>query len=200
MEIGDLDPVIFQTSFFFVEKKTKITYQRCSQTLDLAQNDLFLTRNLAKRPRCQLLGVAKPVPLRKIYFKVNLIIKDSILVWNVWRARCAGYDIKNAGNGSKPLPSLSRKWSIWCRTIPELQGSGQVVLARVWTNNGTVVRPNSAHTASHVAQVNCRTAEGVGNHDQDRPGTPLQTTSHRLGLSSHWNVEPGVPLSLTWST
>ncbi len=169
------NPVIFQASFFFVGKKPKITYQRCSQTLDSPQNDLFLTRSLAKRPTCQLLGVAKPVPLRKIYFKVNLIIKDSILVWNVLRVCRVGYDISSATNGSKPPPSLSRKWGIWCRTIPEL---------------------NSAHTTSHVAQANLMPPEDVGNHEQDRPGAHLQTTSHRLGLNSHWTVS----LSLTWST
>ncbi len=62
-----------------------------------------------------------------------------------------------------------------------------------------------------VPTANWRPAEDVGNHDQGRPGVPLQTANLRLRTmekghgemslgSSHGTVEPEVPQYVTWST
>ncbi len=47
------------------------------------------------------------------------------------------------------------------------------------------------HTSSHMEQVNWGPAEDVGNHDQDRPGTPHRTASRRPRT-----IEKGLGLSL----
>ncbi len=54
-----------------------------------------------------------------------------------------------------------------------------ILMVKVFALQSVGQGPTSAHTASHIAQMNRRPAEDVGNNDQDRPGTDLRTASLR---------------------